>query len=82
MTISLSPTLENFVKEKVTNGSYNNASEVMQEALQLLREKELKSQQLYDALNEGYEAYKAGDYEEYSPDMLRKIANEVAEKHK
>jgi len=82
MTISLSPVLENFVKEKVATGHYKDANEVMQEALQLLREKELKAKQLHTALNKGYEAYKAGNYEEYNPDMFSKMADDIARKSK
>jgi len=82
MMISLSPALENFVKEKVATGHYKDADEVMQKALQLLQEKELKSEELFSALNEGYEAYKAGNYEAYNPQMLRKMADNIAGKTK
>jgi len=82
MTISLSPTLENFVKEKVATGHYKDADEVMKKALQLLQEKELKSEELFTELNEGYEAYKAGNYEAYHPKMLRKMADNIAGKTK
>ena len=60
MNISLTPTLDEYVKEQVASGLYNNASEVMQEALHLLREKKLKAQQLSDALDKGYDAYLEG----------------------
>ncbi len=42
MNISLTPELANAVKEKVDSGLYNNASEVVREALRqsLLRERE------------------------------------------
>jgi len=42
MHISLTPELENAVKDKVASGLYNNASEVIREALRqsLLRERE------------------------------------------
>jgi antitoxin ParD1/3/4 len=33
MNVNLTPTLEEFVKEKVASGLYNNASEVIREAL-------------------------------------------------
>jgi len=33
MHISLTPELENIIKEKVASGLYNNASEVVREAL-------------------------------------------------
>ncbi len=36
MNISLTPVLENMVKAKVESGYYNNASEVIREALRLM----------------------------------------------
>lgn len=40
MNISLTPKLEGFVKAKVKTGDYNNASEVIREALRALQERE------------------------------------------
>jgi antitoxin ParD1/3/4 len=40
MNISLTPKLEGFVKAKVKTGDYNNASEVVREALRALQERE------------------------------------------
>ena len=40
MNISLTPTLEKFVQEKVASGLYNSVSEVIREALRLLASKE------------------------------------------
>ena len=40
MNVSLTPKLENFVKSKVKTGDYNNASEVVREALRLLQKED------------------------------------------
>ena len=40
MNISLTPKLEGYVKAKVKTGDYNNASEVIREALRVLQERE------------------------------------------
>ena len=40
LNISLTPKLEGFVKAKVKTGDYNNASEVIREALRVLQERE------------------------------------------
>lgn len=40
MNVSLTPTLEEFVRRKVASGLYNNASEVVREGLRLLVERE------------------------------------------
>ena len=37
MNVSLTPKLEDFVKSKVKTGDYNNASEVVREALRLFQ---------------------------------------------
>lgn len=77
MNVSLTPTLEDFVKSKVSSGLYNNASEVMREALRLLREKEVKQQQLFDALDKGYDAYLEG---RHSKTTAKEILDKVIEK--
>lgn len=38
MNISLTPALEKLVQQKVRSGLYNNASEVIREALRLMKE--------------------------------------------
>jgi len=38
--VSLTPKLEDFVKSKVKTGGYNNASEVVREAVRLLQERD------------------------------------------
>ncbi len=40
MNVSLTPELERLVTEKVATGLYNSASEVVREALRLLRERD------------------------------------------
>jgi len=40
MNVSLTPALEKMVQEKVKSGLYNNASEVIREALRLMKESE------------------------------------------
>lgn len=40
MNVSLTPALEKLVQQKVDSGLYNNASEVVREALRLLKETE------------------------------------------
>jgi len=74
MNVSLTPTLENFVKETVATGLYNNASEVVREALRLLREKERKSQALFDSLDVGYKAYEEGRHSDVTAkEILDKV---------
>jgi antitoxin ParD1/3/4 len=50
MNISLTPKLEGFVKAKVKSGDYNNASEVIREALRVLQEREADRKVQLEAL--------------------------------
>jgi len=58
MHISLTPALEKIIKKKVDTGLYNNASEVVREALRLMDKHDeimyqFKLKNLQDALIEG-----------------------------
>lgn len=57
MHVSLTPKLEELVREKVESGLYNNASEVIREALRLMQEhdeiRRLKLERLRDELAKG-----------------------------
>ena len=46
MNVSLTPELERLVKEKVESGLYQTASEVVREALRLLKERDHAREQL------------------------------------
>ena len=50
MNISLTPTLENFLKQKVATGLYNSTSEVVREALRLLEAKDVVQHAKLEAL--------------------------------
>jgi antitoxin ParD1/3/4 len=64
MHISLTPKLEELVREKVESGLYNNASEVVREALRLMQEhdeiRRLKLERLRDELAKGEADIAAG----------------------
>lgn len=66
MNISLTPTLEKFVQDKVASGFYNSVSEVIREALRLLASKDGISQerlvQLNKDIEEGWNDLENGNY--------------------
>jgi antitoxin ParD1/3/4 len=66
--ISLTKHFDTFVDETVREGSYQNASEVVRDALRLLeskrREEELKLKRLRDAAVEGFADIERGNYTE------------------
>jgi antitoxin ParD1/3/4 len=57
MNISLTPHLEEMIREKIASGSYNPASEVVREALRLMEQEDqlrsLKLQKLRQDVQEG-----------------------------
>ena len=74
MHISLTNRLDEFVKEKVQTGLYNNASEVRREALRLLEQQEqvneLKLQVLRDAVRLGANEADRGLFSNRSVDEI------------
>ena len=75
MNVSLTPELEALVQAKVASGLYNNASEVIREALRLLREndemKALKLELIKKELSVGLSALKRGEYGKRSLEEIR-----------
>ena len=55
MNISLTPTLEKFVQDRVASGLYNSVSEVVREAVRLLASKEGISQERLAQFNKDIE---------------------------
>ena len=72
MNVNLTPKLELFVRELAESGDYNNASEVVREALRLLRRVEeqraLKLERLRAAIQQGLDDMARGDYIELNTD--------------
>ena len=74
MNVSLTPELDALVKNKVASGLYNNASEVIREALRLLYEHDqlrvLKMELLKKELAVGLDALDRKDYATRSVDEV------------
>ena len=72
MNFSLTPSLEQFVRDRANSGDYNNASEVVREAIRLLKRAEetraLKMERLRAAIRDGDEALARGDITEVNSD--------------
>jgi antitoxin ParD1/3/4 len=61
MHISLTPELERTIREKVESGLYNNASEVVREALRLALKRESENDWLKREAAIGYAQLEAGE---------------------
>jgi antitoxin ParD1/3/4 len=79
MNVNLTPALEEYIQQKIATGDYNNASEVVREALRLLKERdqlrEAKLRDLRAAIEEGLNS---GDP---VPLDIEKIIREAREEH-
>ena len=60
MNVSLTPELEQLVNEKVQSGLYQTASEVVREALRLLKERDHAREQLRADVQAGFDASARG----------------------
>ena len=72
MNFSLTPNLEQYVRDRASTGDYNNASEVVREALRLMKRVEerrsIELERLRNAVREGDEALATGDFVEIVDD--------------
>jgi len=72
MNFSLTPALEQFVRDRASSGDYNNASEVVREAIRLLKRAEehraLKMERLRSAIGEGDDALARGEFTDLESD--------------
>ncbi len=66
MNVNLTPNLELYVRDRASTGDYNNASEVVREAIRLLKrqeeEQQLKLERLREAIQVGIDDMEKGNY--------------------
>lgn len=78
MTIELSPESEVLVQAKVQSGLYRSAADVVERALELLREQEQAEERLEALLQEGIDS---GESTEMTPEEWDEIRQEVRRIH-
>ena len=70
MNVSLTPELEDLIHEKVKSGMYHSASEVVREALRLLKERDalrdLRLEEIRREVRAGLEQIERGEYTDYA----------------
>lgn len=77
MNVSLTPQLEELVRNKVASGRYNNASEVVREALRLLEEYD-RYEAFRAAVAAGYEEAERGELIPHTAELFEEIKREAA----
>jgi antitoxin ParD1/3/4 len=86
MNVSLTPELERFVQDKVASGLYNSASEVIREALRLLREQDIVRQRRLEELRTeialGIEQADRGEIGNFdAEDLKRRVRERIENNH-
>ena len=62
-SVALGAYFDDFIKSKIAQGRYNNASEVVRAALRLREENESRLIELKNAIGEGIESGRAKDFD-------------------
>jgi antitoxin ParD1/3/4 len=73
MNISLTPKLETLVRNKVKSGLYNNASEVIREALRVLDQRD-RYEKLKSEVAKGFQQIERGETVPYNMRAAKKAA--------
>ena len=81
MNVSLTPYLEAMIQQKVQSGRYNNASEVVREALRLMEERDA-SQRLAAAIDVGVQEIERGEGIPWTPDLMATLRKEAEEEER
>src|SRR6266508_854646 len=77
MNVSLTPELERLVNEKVESGLYQTASEVVREALRLLKERDHAREQLRADVQAGFDQLARGEGRAYDRTSGRQLAERI-----
>ena len=80
MNVSLTPELERVVNEKVESGMYQTASEVVREALRLLKERDEARERLRADVHAGFDQLTRGEGRAYDKASGRQLADRVKSK--
>ena len=76
MNVSLTAELEDLINEKVKSGMYQTASDVIREALRLLKERD-NFEVLRREVREGFAQIERGEYEEFDEHTIRNLAADI-----
>jgi len=77
MNVSLTPELERLVNEEVESGLYQTASEVVREALRLLKDRDQARERLRADVQAGFDAIARGDSRAYDKTSGRQLAGQI-----
>ena len=78
MTVTLSPQIETLIQEKIKSGRFRDATEVVEEALVQMDERD-RLATLRALLAEADEEFARGEYVEWTPEMMDRLIRESEE---
>lgn len=73
MHVNLSPEMEGFIKRKVANGFYGNATEVIRDAIRRMQVEESRIAAWQSAIKNGDDQLDRGEGIAYTPETLNDI---------
>ncbi|MGI8475614.1 MAG: type II toxin-antitoxin system ParD family antitoxin [Thermomicrobiales bacterium] len=79
MNVSLTPQLETMIRERIESGRYNNASEVVRDALRHLEANE-RLEHLRSLLAVGMEQVRRGETVEFTPELIDEMERRAEER--
>lgn len=80
MHVNLSPEMEGFIKRKVANGFYGNATEVIRDAIRRMQAEENRIAAWQSAIKQGDDQLDRGEGITYSAETLKDITH-YAKRH-
>jgi antitoxin ParD1/3/4 len=79
MSVTLTPEIEAKIRQRVDSGRYDDANEVVLEALRLLEERD-RLEHLRSLIAVGLEQAQRGELVEYTPEWVADLDRRVAER--
>ena len=76
MNTPLPPKIEQLIKERLQSGSYNSATEVIEDAFEALAERE-NFQAVRAELDHADDQLERGEYTEYDENSIRDMADQI-----
>lgn len=77
MNISLTPELERLINRKVKTGMYQTASEVVREALRVLKERDDDLARLKADIQKGFDEIERGEFTDYDEKSTPRLLAEI-----
>ena len=82
MAIQLPPDIEARIQQKVAEGAFPDADEVIREAMRLLDAQQRQLQELRAKLQSGLDQLDRGEGIPFTPELMQKIRRDVAERYR